>query len=645
MTRSYWDRLKADFAALPAARQEAYHEQSRFTYMRARVDRMASTATAASSSVGASNTGAVVSLATRPLQWRADSTDLKFAEPGAMASANLMSPVSLPQSFEPLGATSDHGAASPTTSLGLQQAADDLVEAYEDNNEQAILDGLIREEALAAYLRQRPVKQTAMRFQNSTRQIGRASGATRFPDEVQYPSKCRVVCRSDSEAHVVAMCVLRMLQVTAKTCGHPNMIASADMVVMAEASFGTITHRTFWWLLAGSSQSGHHVSTQTFWRLRDMRGAMPPPDDCNGLVLAVEQRPLVKVDPPGPGPFHKQHAAPAFYSEEDVAKAVVLGEGCNKPGGGARSAKEVVIKKLNFTETMDGSLSVAGIDSAFQPLSALETAKQHRQRQTASRPAGPELGARVPDFMRLLEDEVSRPTTRRPKAKAKASMPPTTSSWGALGDDWAKTLGMDAGIVEEDSWADPSIMDGLCAALGLDAMGVLSDVQRELEEADAATPGHVAQVAGEPTGAGGLEGEDDEGASGNVVPPHGGDGHAGADLGRSVFGMRVVSTGFETGCVANVFVDAASSSASTQPPRHKIGVVHRVNAQGLKLTCKFHSRCVCWLTYRGRSHEDASMDLFRWLSKALPENGGLDESRHAQEASALKKSYGMRVRS
>ena len=98
-------------------------------------------------------------------------------------------------------------------------------------------------------------------------------------------------------------------------------------------------------------------------------------------------------------------------------------------------------------------------------------------------------------------------------------------------------------------------------------------------------------------------------------------------------GMRVVPTGYASGVVAHFHYSDRSDSKPA-------AVLHKINEQGVKVTCKLHAKCTCWLTVRGFSFDKAQADLAKWMSTARD----VDENRHWQQARALNKSYGMRVR-
>ena len=114
-----------------------------------------------------------------------------------------------------------------------------------------------------------------------------------------------------------------------------------------------------------------------------------------------------------------------------------------------------------------------------------------------------------------------------------------------------------------------------------------------------------------------------------------------------VGGCQFVRTGFTHGVVANVHIGqaSASSSSSEAPPLGPvIGVLERVNSQGIKATCRRHRRCVCWLNFRhsSRTLDDAESDLAAWLLSGT-KDGATIARGHQVEAAKLKREWGMRV--
>lgn len=167
--------------------------------------------------------------------------------------------------------------------------------------------------------------------------------------------------------------------------------------------------------------------------------------------------------------------------------------------------------------------------------------------------------------------------------------------------------------------------------MGEEALNILSGVLLELEEDDAEEPTHIAGYADNAV--------DDESAPSAPVASRT-YATASAETYAEPFGMQVHHSGFLSGRLATAFF----TGALVPPKRQEAGVLHRVNDQGVKLTCKFHKACVGWLCDRGRTHQETQHDLWQWLSRALPGTESMNEQPHLQAAQSLKKSYGMRVR-
>ena len=70
-----------------------------------------------------------------------------------------------------------------------------------------------------------------------------------------------------------------------------------------------------------------------------------------------------------------------------------------------------------------------------------------------------------------------------------------------------------------------------------------------------------------------------------------------------------------------------------------VGVLHKVNNNSLKGTCKEHKACVCWIS-NVTNFEDAEVKLVEWLSKGMTGT----KCEHQTLAEGLKLSFGMRVR-
>lgn len=650
MTVKFWERLRTEFAALPVGRQGAYHAQSHSSHLQAREVRKVVAASVVASSSSAATRARRDGAGTQPIEHDGRGVlathGQHVAGEGQMFSGNLVSPICAPLA---LGPTGDTMAMPADGNLKLFQdswcGVHSLRQAYEDNDRAAIVEDLVPETSLSTYIAGKAVKTIADEFQANTRKIGRSEGIPRFPDEVEYPSRCRAVCAQHAAGHRQALQLLAMLKAVAQRCHSPNRVPHAEVLLVAEASFGGVTHQSFWWLLAATSQSGHHPATQTFWRCK-LREASLPCTEYGGIQLMVERAPLQKVSPPGPAPFHKQSAAPVFYSEEAMARAIVVGDDCERFNNEALS--EVVLKQLLFTESVEGMLTVSAIDHHAPPIrmASFVAGSGSAARRKSKATTDPS----VPDFLSLLATECRQQAGLARTTAVAPGLALSMEVAAAQGEQWdadglADHLGLRIGAVFEDPLGDPTMLDGLCEAIGLEDINIISGVQLDLEEDDADREEQVAQSIGDPV----VDYLSDGGEQGPAPPVDGGSpAYHGQppSVASTAWGLDVVETGFQQGCLATYFLvsRAAASSSAGPPPMQKVGVLHRINAQGLKMTCKFHRQCVCWLTYRGKPHEEARSDLVQWLSRASPSNEGLGQERHSQEASALKSAYGMRLR-
>ena len=76
----------------------------------------------------------------------------------------------------------------------------------------------------------------------------------------------------------------------------------------------------------------------------------------------------------------------------------------------------------------------------------------------------------------------------------------------------------------------------------------------------------------------------------------------------------------------------------------RIGVLHRVSAASMKMTCGKHRRCVLWLTLRDRSEETALRDLVEWQAMASERRGECSENAHWARGQEIKREYNMKIR-
>lgn len=647
MTKRFWERAREAFAALPSERQEAYHAQSHISHLQAKSQRAC---ILASSSNAESSTPRVAS---RPMPSASLCTDVDgfgcHAPSGGLVSANTISPSRLPSPAALPSSTVESASCYAKLVGDAHQCATRLQQAYMERDEEAILAELVEEGDLKNFIARQPIKKSAAEFQQSTRNIGKCDGSSGFPSRVEYPRHCRSFCANDGEAAGAAIVIMAMLKDAAQRCLSPSKVPGADMLLGVEASFSGHTSRTFWWMLAASFQSGHHVATQTFWKCSPKLGVSDTSDDYRGLLLKVDRGDVVTpLAAPSP-PFDQQCAAPRFFGEEVVAREILCSCGGDRDDALLHVASEVVIKKLLFSETDGADVSIHGVCDTFEvlKLSEYNGRTSRRRAPAAARPRTPSAG---PDFLHLLDQErrleqqlsaSSRGPKRTPRGAASGVSSPAQSD--AL-DRLAEELGLAVGAIHEDAMADLAILDGLAEALGLDVISELSRVRFELEEADAeADLATAASLAGD----GDVVAEQAQASPHNIVgagalapaPPT-----EAAEVGEIHFGLRIVRTGFEQGCIANCFIPQPAAISGSSPHGLKAGILHRINAQGLKMTCTLHMNCVCWLTFRHHTFEQSWHDLVQWLSLACPAGENLDEKRHFQEAIVLKRAYGMRVK-
>lgn len=306
----------------------------------------------------------------------------------------------------------------------------------------------------------------------------------------------------------------------------------------------------------------------------------------------------------------------------------------------------------------------------FEPLkvSSLRPRPKAEPRPKAS-------AAAVPDFFALLDDERPQPPRAAPKRSAGRTGSVASGAGGkteggstreSAWEELLASLGLPSVNVEEDPLADPVLMDGLREVLGGEALQDAVDAILELEEEQAEQPGDVANITGdvEPDDGEG-EGQDGDGAPppepplGGVVaavmasalespapPPEAIPASQSAPAAPppiQMCGLEVRPTGFNSGLVANVFASGAASSTGP-PSMQRVGVLHRVNEFGLKMTCKVHKDCVCWITCRNRSLMDVQNDLVAWLARAASNREPVSADEHGRLSRDLKVAHGMKVR-
>ena len=510
---------------------------------------------------------------------------------------------------------------------------------------------LISEEEVSSSIKAKGVMKTSASFRASTRNIGRPAGADAFPEKVVYPQSCRVFCERDVGRHTAGACLLGMFADAAKWCKNPSAIGHADMLLVAEASSATPSSRSFWWMLSGSFQSGHHLPLQTFWRCF-------PTDGIVGFMyqkttLAVQRLGQVAMIEKLESPFDRQAAMPAFFSEEDVARCIVAEHGGDDMSQPLCAQFDVTLRKLRFVESEDSTLALDGEDTSFP---ALRMPRRPRPAVPSTTPATL-VG---PDFLSLMDG--------MDLTSAGSHAPPTTAR-----DEIAQML-TSVPEIKENPWEDKMFQDGLAAAIGPEACAAISAVQLELEEDDEAAEEAAETKAGAELDALCEGGSDDEAnaprPSPEALAPEVGNGDEGgarapppdpeAPLSplpspplpppplppcelQHIHGVDVLRTGCTSGIIAKVFsaaVPASSSSGAAARPRLPIGIMHRINDQGLKMACKQqHNSCVCWLSLRGHPREQVFDDLIKWIAAGA----ALDEQTHWAQSNALKKRYGMRI--
>ena len=106
--------------------------------------------------------------------------------------------------------------------------------------------------------------------------------------------------------------------------------------------------------------------------------------------------------------------------------------------------------------------------------------------------------------------------------------------------------------------------------------------------------------------------------------------------------FHIANAGGSSAACSSAASSAAASSTSSPAPlqNQPLGVLHRVNDQGLKLTCKKHPKCVCWVSFRNHDKDETAMKLFQWLSDGLAGTA----AQHEDMARDLKIALGMRIR-
>ena len=696
MTEEYWAQLRAGMRQLTEERRAIYSEQSRISCLAAK-DKMrqsrslASLGASADSPQDPANAQLALPAPAVPV------CDLPKASivDNALLTMNMIPPSILAQHSSPRATTPEN---CDRCLQSIQLAQGQLVqhmEAYATSDEQVIVRNLVDESELRAFISKVPVKARARTFQANTRRVGRPrNSADVFPEKVVYPQCCRPVCKLDTDRYGIAHHVLDMLAITAKRCGSPSRVPTADMLLCLEVSSASKPADpvySFWWMLGASFQSGHHWPTQTFWRCfpaDPLRTPNPSKLDVGGMSLCIEMCGEVQLqaEARAPPPCTAQHAMPRFYDQDQLARYVLCDIGDRKSPVVSRFA----IKKLQFQEQRDNTITVLREDDSFEPLTlagrlAAAKPKPKPAAKCATEPASESRGSNMLDWMGLLLDDEAAPA--QPGARTPRTQPPATSSTSASSrssapasfaateevalQELAAVLGLEEVAVPEEGWMDKKVLAGLLEEVGADVFEELYAFHHELEEDDEqqwefeeqqaeAAGGTASAGASAPSGDNGdenagiatTEGTEDVGeASAAPMAPEieAPAGFLGPKQTKMMQGMVAQITGYNHGAAMHLSQPAAdgAGSSTAMAPGRSLGVLHRVNAGGLKMTCKTHTGCSCWVTMRkpGGSAIELANELVDWIAIAKPTSAKpASWAEHQSAAKAIKIKYGMRIR-
>ena len=213
--------------------------------------------------------------------------------------------------------------------------------------------------------------------------------------------------------------------------------------------------------------------------------------------------------------------------------------------------------------------------------------------------------------------------------------------------------------IEEDTLADPGLVNGLRESVGQEAIDVFGAVRLDLEEEDAAredhaehtqnqeeheAPAHDADADSDSHPEAPAANGADIGAAGPAIEP----GALGGARTEEINGVVVFFTGFVGGAIARLHLRPpppdAPASSNAAPRGARLGVLEKINDQDLKTTCNLHKYCSCWVSVRGRSMAELLRDLTHWVSLANPAGDARSGEAHSDAARVSKLRYGMRVR-
>ena len=654
VTVAYHKQLTNDFNELPEERKALYEAQATMSLVRAREQEATEVVESAK---------ALAPLAAQPA-----GSNAAAAIGDAPASANAALAVL------PMNIVMTAGAATEDQIVaGVERASmhiSEAVELYASNDEDRITNAIVEEASFKEFIDAAPVKTIANDFQSSARRVGRPPAGFHFPDVVEYPHRCRCFCEeSETAANSKALMVLSMLSQCAKRCGSPSKVPSAGMLLLADVFTGPPESRigpvqSCWWMIGASFQSGHHVPTQTFWKCVPVGGGGGGGGGDSlghaGQRFVVERGVFVDMEERHPQ-LSAQSAPPAFYNEEAVARILVTDDTlCEETIiVDEQLASEVALTKLLFEEQSDSCLTILGVDPDFAAMRMAEV--QQQEKKTKKKPPAAYAHAGT-YFMALFDEEVAGPKpapTVRSLGPTQSASPLAPNALLAKETATAKLaveLGLKAGPIIEDPWGDAGFMDGIRESAGDDAIAVIAAVRQDLEEnEEELQEAQNEKVAEDAAMQEARQGTEEELGSSSAGGP-GGPIHvatvaapATAKKSYNLGALHVVYTGWASGIYARAFPigsvggssasSSAAASSSTSPVGHLLGHLHRVNDQGMKLTCKKHKNCVCWVSFRNNDRDETERKLFMWLSDGL----AATQAAHQAKAVELKISMGMRI--
>ena len=635
MTQAYWTQMQSDFDDLPMDRQESYQAQAQSDGLVARVAKVELKSLEARAHLADSTSHALAGSPAAPELPRMPALPCANVSDNALVALNILQPDKLPQSSGALAMTTDNAALCLRAISEAHGGHDVAAKLYRSRDEDAIVRSLVSIDELQKFLAKQPAKQAARRFQENTRRVGRPRGEV-FPDKVVYPTCCTPVCAENKASYITSVHVLGMLADAAKRCSSPSKVAAADMLLSLEVSTTTPREQadySFWWMIGASFQSGNHPATQTFWRC-------VPTEPIGGgtlvgLRLCIEKASIVEMLARSQSPFHKQSAAPQFFDEGDVARHA-LGASSGRPIG------DITIRKLQFEEHLDSSLIILGEDTAFSLLTlAGRLAKlDQKEKDKAAAKAKAKGGAKAKadgdakaivgsswlDFLTQEEGPAAMGNMGHAHAihtKANADVarggasaasdetpPPGPTHHDEAIRQLANSLGLADVALRELGVLDDKALGGLVEEIGEADLDALSDMLQELEERDEdeadrrETHGHATGDTTEGYGQGGddiLEDGADVATSPLITVPVTADNFFDVARMECINGMEAEFTGFASGALMNLRPNESCTSRLAGWWRVKgIAALHRINDKTLKMTCKAHPRCTCWVTVRTR---------------------------------------------